>query len=144
MIELEQSVCSSFDETSTREWLETNGIGGYASSSVAGANTRRYHGLLIAATTPPVGRAVLLSKFEEVLTVNGTAFELSCNQYPGTVYPQGYKYLTGFRLDPFPIWTFKLDGLVLEKKMFMIYGENTAVITWTVTKGKRTHKTLRL
>ena len=66
MIELDTSICSYFGTSSSREWLETNGIGGYASSSISGANTRRYHGLLVAATRPPLGRMVLLSKFEDV------------------------------------------------------------------------------
>src|SRR5213082_516482 len=83
------------------EWLEANGLGGFASSTVAGLNTRRYHGLLVAATEPPVGRCVLLSKLEEVLLIGDQRFELSCNQYPGVIHPQGYQFLTNFRLDPF-------------------------------------------
>jgi predicted glycogen debranching enzyme len=133
MVNLGQDICSDFAEASSREWLETNGLGGYASSTIAGANTRRYHGLLIAATEPPVGRVVLLSKFEETLTIDGTVYELSCNQYPGTIYPQGYKHLTGFRLDPFPIWTYSVAGTEIEKKVFMAYGGNTTVVTWKIT-----------
>ena len=91
-----------FEAAIKREWLETNGIGGYASSTISGANTRRYHGLLVAATRPPVERMVLLSKFEETVIVDGKRYELSCNQYPGKVHPEGYQFLTGFRLDPFP------------------------------------------
>jgi predicted glycogen debranching enzyme len=144
MIELDDSVCSNFDESSSREWIETNGIGGYASSTIAGANTRRYHGLLIAATIPPVGLTVLLSKFEEILFVDGEAFELSCNQYPDVVHPSGFQYLTGFRLDPFPIWTYRVGGVELEKKVFMVHGENTTVVTWTVTKRKRSIKDTHL
>ena len=64
MIILKKDICSDFERASSREWLETNGIGGYASSTVSGANTRRYHGLLVAATQPPLGRVVMLSKFE--------------------------------------------------------------------------------
>jgi predicted glycogen debranching enzyme len=138
MIHLDPMICSDFSEASTREWLETNGIGGYAMSSVAGANTRRYHGLLVAATVPPVGRAVLLSKFEETVTVDGISYELSSNQYPGTVYPEGYKYLTGFRLDPFPVWTYLVAGIEIERKLFMAYGENTTVTTWSVKRKPRT------
>src|SRR6187399_1415742 len=92
-----------FKDLSSREWLETNGIGGYASSSISGANTRRYHGLLVAATRPPLGRVVMLSKFEETLIKDGEAFELSSNQYPGTIHPTGFAYLKEFRLDPFPV-----------------------------------------
>ena len=132
MIELKQDLCSDFGESTSREWLETNGIGGYASSTVSGANSRRYHGLLIAATKPPLGRIVLLSKFEETLVIGGERYELSTNQYPGTVHPEGYKYLTGFRLDPFPVWTFDVNGVEIEKSVFMVNGENTTVCQWKI------------
>jgi predicted glycogen debranching enzyme len=72
-----------------REWLETNGIGGFASSTATGMNTRRYHGLLVAAMQPPVGRVVLLAKMEETAVVNGRRFELSCNRYPDVIHPVG-------------------------------------------------------
>ncbi len=106
MINFDSEICANFDESSSREWLETNGIGGFASSTVSGANTRRYHGLLTAATRPPLGRVTMLSKFEETLFLDGKVFELSANQYPNAVYPNGYKYLRNFRLAPFPVWTF--------------------------------------
>ena len=105
MIILGRESLTDFESAASREWLETNGIGGYASGTLSGANSRRYHGLLVAATRPPLGRMVLLSKFEEVLIVSGERYELSCNQYPGVVYPAGYRYITSFRLDPFPVWT---------------------------------------
>ncbi len=133
MIELDSDICSEFESSSSREWIETNGIGGYASSSVSGANTRRYHGLLVAATRPPLGRMVLLSKFEETVVIDGEPFEISCNQYPNNVHPEGYKYLTKFRLDPFPVWTFDVNGVVIEKSLFMVYGENTTVVQWKLT-----------
>ena len=134
MIELTQDICSDFDRASAREWLETNGIGGYAASTVSGANSRRYHGLLVAAAKPPLGRAVLLSKFDETIVIDGARYDLSCNQYPGSVYPEGYKYLTGFRLDPFPVWTFDVNGIEIEKSIFMVNGENTTVCRWTIEK----------
>src|SRR3954464_7855932 len=103
MISLDQSVCNDLASGSSREWLETNGIGGYASSTVCGMNTRRYHSLLTAATKPPVGRMVLLSKLEETLVINGQRFDLSTNQYDGVIQPKGFQYVVGFRLDPFPV-----------------------------------------
>src|SRR5579863_9776008 len=98
----------------SREWLETNGIGGFASSTIIGMNTRRYHGLLVAANSPPVGRLVLLSKLEETLIVDGNAYELSANRYPGVLHPQGYAFLKAFRLDPFPIFTYDVNGIEIE------------------------------
>lgn len=132
MIKLEKEIVTDFAAASSREWLETNGIGGYASSSVSGANTRRYNGLLVAATCPPLGRMVLLSKFEETIFIDGERYEISCNQYPDKIHPEGYKYLKQFRLDPFPIWTFEIGGLVIEKSVFMVYGENTTVVQWKI------------
>src|SRR5450631_3358847 len=84
------------------EWLETNGLGGYASAAITGTNTRRYHGLLIAATNPPLGRISLLSKLDETIICSGEKFELGCNQYKGTVSPQGYMFLKSFSEDLFP------------------------------------------
>ena len=80
-----------FARSSRYEWLETNGLGGWASSTVSSAHTRRYHGLLVAATEPPVGRQVLLSRLEETLQVGETAFPLAANQFPGTVFPRGFE-----------------------------------------------------
>ncbi len=134
MIELNKDFCGDFHATASREWLETNGIGGYASSTVAGAHSRRYHGLLIAATRPPLGRMVLLSKLEETLVLGDERYELSSNRYPGAVQPEGFKYLTGFRLDPFPVWTFDVNGFVIEKTIFMVHGENTTVCQWEIKK----------
>ncbi len=144
MIKLKSEICGQFETASTREWLETNGIGGYASSSVSGANTRRYHGLLVAATRPPLGRMVLLSKFEEMLIIDGESYELSSNQYPGKVHPVGVRFLKQFRLDPFPVWTFDIAGVEIEKRLFMVYGENTAVMSWSVTKGDASRIELEL
>jgi predicted glycogen debranching enzyme len=132
MIKFDSDICTNFNEALSREWLETNGIGGFASSTVSGANSRRYHALLTAATRPPLGRVAMLSKFEETLHVDGKSYELSANQYPDKVYPTGFKYLTSFRLDPFPIWTFEVEGVEIEKKIFMVYGENTTVCQWSI------------
>ena len=136
MINFDAQICTDFDAVTKREWLETNGIGGFASSTVSGANTRRYHGLLTAATKPPLGRITMLSKFEETLFIDDQSFELSTNQYPNVVYPEGYKYLKNFRLAPFPVWTFEIQGVEIEKKVFMLYGSNTTVIEFKVQSSK--------
>jgi predicted glycogen debranching enzyme len=130
MIEFGEEVCRDLQPALSREWLETNGLGGFASSTIIGLNNRRYHGLLIAATQPPVRRLVMLSKLEETLIVNGRRFELSANRYPGVVHPQGYRYLKRFRLDPFPVFTYSIEGVELDKSVFMIQGENSTVIQY--------------
>lgn len=117
------------------EWLETNGLGGFSSSTIIGVNTRRYHGLLTAATKPPVGRVVLLSKLEETLVLDGQRYELSCNEYPGAIHPQGFQYQTSFRVDPFPVFTFDVEGIKIDKSVFMVQGENTVVVQYEFIKG---------
>ena len=132
MIKFESYTCTDFEQSSQREWLETNGIGGFACSTISGANTRRYHGLLTAATRPPLGRVTMLSKFEEVLTIDDEVFELSSNQYPNIVHPKGFQHLTSFAANPFPTWTFEINGIEIERKLFMVHGENTTVCQWSV------------
>src|SRR5271155_1926566 len=135
MICFRRDVCDNLNEASRREWLETNGLGGFASSTVIGLNTRRYHGLLVAATEPPVGRYLLLSKLEETLLLDGRAFELSANHYPSVVYPQGFRYLKEFRLDPFPVFTYEVEGTEIEKTVFMVQGENTTIVQYRLING---------
>jgi predicted glycogen debranching enzyme len=143
MVRFDQSVCSSFEEGLRREWLETNGLGGFAFSTIAGPNTRRYHGLLVAATQPPVGRMVLLSKLEETVTVDGQVFELSANEYPETIHPRGFEFLREFRLDPFPTFVFETGGIRIMKTVFMIQGENTVVVQYELV-GPLTGRTVEL
>ncbi|HEX5000349.1 MAG TPA: amylo-alpha-1,6-glucosidase [Terriglobia bacterium] len=133
MIVLDQDRLQDFGQVTSREWLETNGIGGFASSTVAGLNTRRYHGLLIAALRPPTGRVALLSKIEETLVVDGQRYDIGSNQYAGAVHPRGYLYLESFRLDPFPICTFRVEGVQIEKSVFLVANENTVVIQYRIS-----------
>lgn len=135
MINFGPEICTNFEEASSREWLEANGVGGFACGTISGANTRRYHGLLTAATRPPLGRVTMLSKFEETIVIDGTRHELSANQYPGKVHPEGYKYLTEFRFDPFPVWIYEVEGIQIEKRVFMAHGANTTVCRWEITGG---------
>src|SRR5256712_295009 len=137
MIQFAHDALNDLEACTSREWLETNGLGGFASSSIIGLNTRRYHGLLTAATKPPVGRIVMLSKLEETLVIDGRRYEISSNQYPGAVHPQGFKLQTGFRLDPFPIFTYEFEGIEIEKSVFMVQGENTTVIQYQLTLSNK-------
>ena len=136
MIFFDSKICTDFDAASAGEWFETNGIGGFASGTISGAHTRRYHGLLTAATNPPVGRVRMLSKLEETLLIDGERFELSANRYPARIHPDGFKYLRSFRMDPFPIWNFDVGGCEIEKRVFMPHGENTVVAKY-VLKAER-------
>ena len=135
MIQFKRETCGDLEAALHREWLETNGLGGFASSTIIGLNTRRYHGLLVAATKPPVGRLVLLSKVEDTLVIDGKRFDLSANRYPGVVHPQGFRYLREFRLDPFPVFMYEVEAIEIEKSVFMIHGENSTVIHYRLTKN---------
>src|SRR5437764_7323943 len=99
----------SFETQLEREWLTTNGVGGFASSTIPGVNTRKYHGLLVAAMSPPVRQMVLLSRVEDFVIRDGVAFPLASCEYPGAVSPLGYQYLRAFGHDPFPRWAYQ-DG----------------------------------
>jgi predicted glycogen debranching enzyme len=118
----------NYESGKKREWLIANGLGGYASSTALGANTRAYHGLLVAALDPPVDRRLLLSSLDEDL--NG--YELANHQYPGIVHPQGFRFLKEFRLDPFPLYIYELDDALIEKNIFMIHGENTTLVRYRI------------
>ncbi|CAN5249795.1 amylo-alpha-1,6-glucosidase [soil metagenome] len=144
MISFNADICADFESASSREWLETNGIGGFASSTISGANTRRYHALLTAATKPPLGRITMLSKFEETVVIDGKRHELSSNQYPNSVHPQGFKYLKSFRLEPFPIWLFEIEGIEIEKKIFMVHGQNSTVCQWSAVSSQQSEIWLEL
>jgi predicted glycogen debranching enzyme len=130
MISFDKTICGNLEAALSREWLETNGLGGFACGTVAGANTRRYHGLLTAALNPPGGRMLLLSKMEETLVIGERRIDLSTNEYEGAIHPEGHRYLSGFRLDPFPVFTFEAEGVKLEKSVFMSAGSNTVQIEY--------------
>jgi predicted glycogen debranching enzyme len=113
-----------------KEWLETNGLGGFACSTICGRNTRRYHGLLTAALKPPVERYVLLSKLEETLIVDGARFDLSSNFYAGAIHPRGDELLFEFRRDPWPVFVYRAGGVEIEKRLFLVHGENALVVEY--------------
>ena len=139
----DKSLAQNFDAAIRREWLETNGLGGWASSTITGAHTRRYHGLLVAATKPPVGRMVLLSKLDETIAINVQRFdalnvqrfELSCNRYPGAVHPRGFEYLVFFEKDLFPVFEYEAGGVKLRKTIAAINGENTTLLLYEVLQA---------
>jgi predicted glycogen debranching enzyme len=134
-IEFGPEITADLSQAVAREWLETNGLGGWASSTLAGAHSRRYHGLLVVATRPPVGRMVLLSKLDETLVLDSGSMELGCNLYPGAVHPQGYHHLKGFALDPFPTFTYETEGWALRKTLAMVHGEHTLVLCYELLRA---------
>jgi len=136
-IEFDASQLNDFSFCSSREWLETNGIGGYASSSLSGAHTRKYHGMFVPAMQPPVGRMVLLSRWVETVITENAAFELDCNQFYGDVHPKGFQYLTSFKRGLFTEFTFQTGNVILSKTVFMPHGDNTTIIRYEVKEAEK-------
>src|SRR6516164_11193468 len=131
-VEFGRETCGSLEIAEQGEWLVTNGIGGYASGTVSGDLTRRYHGLLVAALLPPVGRTQLVAKLEETVSYDGAEFPLATNRWAsGAVEPKGYLNIESFRLEgAIPAWRFALGGAVLEKRIWMQHGENTTYVQY--------------
>lgn len=118
------------NELLSYEWIETNGLGGWASSTIIGANTRRYHSLLMTAPNTPVDRYALVSKFDETLTINDEKYSFSTNIYPGAVHPEGYLYFEKFERKLFPEISFKIKDITIKKTIACIYGENTVIVSY--------------
>ncbi len=138
-VEFGREICGSLDTAEQREWLVTNGIGGYASGTVSGNLTRRYHGLLIAALNPPVGRTQLVAKLEETASYDGNDYALATNRWAsGAVEPKGYLNMESFRLEgTAPVWRFALSDALLKKRIWMQQGENTTYVQYSVLRGSR-------
>jgi predicted glycogen debranching enzyme len=138
MLQKDKSTLQNLSEAIQHEWIETNGLGGWASSSIIGCNTRRYHGLLIAANKPPAERTALISKLDEAIVINDSRYELGVNQYPGnTIHPAGNQYLNNFSKKSFPEWIYEVNGIKIKKTIGMIHGENTTVIQYEVIQAAK-------
>ena len=132
----DKSVLQNFKDANEYEWLETNGLGGWSSSSIIGANTRRYHGLFVAAIVPPTERMVLLSKLDETIVLNNKRMELGCNLFKNDViHPTGNDYIKSFNKELFPEWIYEVEGIRIKKKIGMVHNENTVVILYDVLKA---------
>jgi glycogen debranching enzyme len=123
---------ASLDELLSREWLAVNHLGGYATGTVAGLNTRKYHGLLVATMEPPVRRAVLLSRVEDTVVAGAKSDALANSEYPGTIFPRGFEALAAFSNDPFPRWAYQGDGWTLHKELHLLRGHNTVCLRYTL------------
>ena len=136
-IQFGREICGDLAAAESREWLVTNGIGGYASGTVAGSLTRRYHGLLIAALQPPLGRTQLVAACDEIVHNSGADFPLATHRWSsGAIDPQGHLNLESFHLEgTTPVWTYALADALLEKRIWMRQGENTTYIHYTLVRG---------
>ncbi|HSD75684.1 MAG TPA: amylo-alpha-1,6-glucosidase [Steroidobacteraceae bacterium] len=136
-LSLDRTVLSDFGSASAREWLVTNGLGGFAAGTLSGARTRRYHGLLVAALNPPVGRVVTLAKVDEVVTYAGRIYSLGANEFAdGTIAPSGHVLLQSFTTeDGMPVWRCALGDALLEKRIWMAQGVNTTYVRYRLLRA---------
>jgi predicted glycogen debranching enzyme len=136
-IDFGREICCDLPAAESREWLVTNGIGGYAFGTIAGHQTRCYHGLLVAALQPPLGRSLLVAKLDETARYRSESFELFTNRWAdGTVAPQGYRNIERFHLEgTTPVWTFALADALLEKRIFMQSGSNTTYVLYRLVRA---------
>jgi predicted glycogen debranching enzyme len=130
----------TFEHAITREWLVTNGIGGYACGTVGEANTRRYHGLLMAALTPPVGRTLMVAALDVDVRYGADLYRLFAHEFTdGTVDPHGYLRIESFHLDRgVPVWRYAIADALLEKRVSMVHGENTTCVSFRVLRAGAT------
>ncbi len=128
--------CINTESALRREWLETNGLGGYASSTIINCHTRKYHGYLVAALDNPKGRHVLLSKIEGAIHTDREDFHLSTNKFPGVFHPTGHKYVEQFEYGLYPAITFRIADVLLKKSIVMIYGENTVMVRYRLVESE--------
>ncbi len=135
---------AQFDKVVTQEWLITNGLGSYASSTVPMLNTRKYHGLLVAALNPPGDRTVCLSKLDEDIVVGNKVIRLGATEFRDTIYPKGYTLLQQFQLDPFPTYTYDAGGVSVKKKVFMPKNKNATAVIYQVQNRTAQSTTIRL
>ena len=122
-----------------KEWIITNGIGGYSSSTIIGANTRKYHGLLVAPLMPPGNRQLILSKVDEALEIEGNTYNLYTNVCKNNI-SDGYKYLKKFEKEYIPIFTFQVQGTTIKKFICLEHGKNTVGIYYYIKNGEKASK----
>src|SRR4029453_2635194 len=128
------------------EWLEADGLGGFASGTVSGIRTRRYHALLLTATTPPAGRMVIVNGFDAWAETQRGTFAISSQRYgPHVIHPDGASRVESFEHEPWPRWRYKIDdGIVLEQELFVPKGESAIFMSWKVVAGTDREVKLRV
>jgi len=135
---------SDFNKAIQMEWLITNGLGGYASSTALGINTRKYHGLLIAAFNPPSDRTALLTKLDEEVHIGSRSYHIGSNEFDYGIQPEGYRFLSSFSLEPFPTYKYTIEEVQLQKTMFMPHGKNAIVVSYDVFNPHNDKMSIRI
>ena len=129
---LSSATLSKFDDAIQKEWIVTNGLGGYASSTVLGINTRKYHGLLVAAYHPPGDRRICLAKLDEEILVGNNTYPLGANEFQNAIFPKGHEYLKEFSISPFPKYFYAVQDVEVQKTIFMPHEKNATAIIYKI------------
>jgi predicted glycogen debranching enzyme len=129
---LSSATLSKFDDAIQQEWIITNGLSGYASSTVLGINTRKYHGLLVAAYHPPGDRRICLAKLDEEILVGNNIYPLGASEFRNAIFPKGHEYLTEFSISPFPKYVYAVPNVEVQKTIFMPHEKNATVIIYKI------------
>lgn len=129
---LDRKALSQFENAIQKEWIITNGLGGYSSSTVLGVNTRKYHGLLVSAFCPPGDRRVCLAKLDEEVTIRNNTYSLGANEFQTGIFPRGYDLLQEFSLSPFPKFTYLIENATITKSVFMPHEKNAVIILYRI------------
>ncbi|MEM3356335.1 MAG: glycogen debranching enzyme N-terminal domain-containing protein [Candidatus Bathyarchaeia archaeon] len=143
-LSLTEDALADFDDALHKEWLITNGLGGYSASTVLGLNTRKYHGLLVAALHPPGDRTVCLAKLDEDVQVGNTVYQLGANEFHGKIFPKGYLLLKEFSLSPFPSYTYIMRDAKIEKMIFMPKEKNAVAVVYDVLNSSDADAAFRI
>ena len=140
----DKAACRNFENSINLEWLATNGLGGYASGTVCGANTRKYQGYLVVAAHPPVQRFVMLSRVEDRAIVNGVSYDLGTDEFPDIIHPQGYQNLISFEQRHGPIWRYQCGDAVIEKSVTLVHGQDAVIVRYRMLSTSKDHAPARL
>ena len=146
LFDIGRSDLSTFEQASKREWLVTNGVGGYAAGTIADACTRRYHSLLVASLKPPLERTVMVAKLDTTVNYCRFDYPLSSNEFAdGSIDPHRYRHIERFRLEKgLPVWEYAFNDALIEKRVMMLHGENTTLVRFCVLRASADlHLTIR-
>lgn len=130
-------ILSHLDDALQMEWLVTNSLGGYSSSTVLGLNTRKYHGLLVAALDPPGKRTVCLAKLDEDIVIGDNIYRLGANEFHENIFPQGYTFIEEFSIAPFPTFTYEAEKITVKKTAFMPHNKNAVVVLYDLLNASK-------
>lgn len=128
-----------FEKALKQDWIVTNGLGGYSSSTILGINTRKYHGLLVAPLNPPENRHLILSKVDESFESGGKEYPIYSNIGKDYI-SKGYQYLKSFEKEYIPIFTYEVDGAIIKKYICMEYGKNTVCVLYNIKNNEKRTK----